>query len=144
MTKSGTSPIEFRAFLSTSLTMVLTVNINWESGEVVSHGNKVFDEEPESFREEVRKCAMEFIKTSKKDMGKAKRSVSESTDFKGRGISAYLCRRKGCVDDYFVVFGDTAEDRMIMAINDYGREVGMEEDLINKGKAGSADAATAH
>jgi len=42
------------------------------------------------------------------------------------------------------VFGDTAEDRMIMAINDYGREVGMEEDLINKGKAGSADAGVAH
>jgi hypothetical protein len=135
MTKSGSSPVEFRAFLSTDLTIVLTFNINWETGEVNSHGNKVFDGEPESFREEVRKCAMEFIKSSKKDMGKAKRSVSESKDFPGRGISAYLCRRKGSVDDYFVVFGDTAEDRMIMAINDYGREVGMEENLINKGKA---------
>jgi len=131
--------MEFRAFLSTSLTMVLTVNINWESGEVTSHGNKVFDGEPKTFQEDVRKCAMDFIKANKKDMGKAKRSVSESTDFIGRGISAYLCRRKGCVDDYFVVFGDTAEDRMIMAINDYGREVGMEDDLINKGKATAAD-----
>ena len=130
--------MEFRAFLSTNLTMVLTVNINWDSGEVTSHGNKVFDEEPESFREDVRKCAMEFIRSNKKDMGKAKRSVSESLDFKGRGISAYLCRRKGSVDDYFVVLGDTAEDRMIMAINDYGREVGMEENLINKGKAGES------
>jgi hypothetical protein len=27
---------------------------------------------------------------------------------------------------------------MIMAINDYGREVGMEDDLINKGKAEGA------
>jgi len=135
MTKSESSPLEFRAFLSTGLTIVLTFNINWETGEVNSHGNKVFDGEPEAFREEVRKCAMEFIKSSKKDMGKAKRSVSESQDFPSRGISAYLCRRKGSVDDYFVVFGDTAEDRMIMAINDYGREVGMEESLINSGKA---------
>jgi hypothetical protein len=37
-----------------------------------------------------------------------------------------------------VVLGHTAEDRMIMAINDYGREVGMEDDLINKGKAEGA------
>jgi hypothetical protein len=129
--------MEFRAFLSTDLTIVLTVNIDWETGEVTSHGNKVFDGEPESFREEVRKCAMEFIKSNRKDMTKAKRSVSQSTDFPGRGISGYLCRRKGAVDDYFVVLGHTAEDRMIMAINDYGREVGMEDDLINKSKTTS-------
>lgn len=130
--------MEFRAFLSTDLTIVLTVNVNWETGEVVSHGNKVFGDEPESFRETVRTCAMDFIKSCKKDMGKAKRSVSVSQDFPGRGISAYLCRRKGCVDDYFVVLGHTDEDRMIMAINEYGRAVGMEEDLINKGKTYSS------
>jgi hypothetical protein len=134
--------MDFRAFLSTDLTIVLTVNVDWETGEVVSHGNKVFDDEPKSFQEDVRKCAMDFINRGRKDMGKAKRSVSESQDFPGRGISAYLCRRKGSVDDYFVVLGDTGEDRMIMAINDYGRAVGMDGDLINKGK--TTDAGSAH
>jgi hypothetical protein len=127
--------LDFRAFLSTNLTIVLTVNVDWETGEVTSHGNKVFDDEPKAFQDEVRTCALNFIKSSRKDMGKAKRSVSESTDFKGRGISGYLCRRKASVDDYFVVLGDTDEDRMILAINDYGRDVGMDGDLINKGKA---------
>ena len=61
----------------------------------------------------------------------------ESQGFPGRGFCAYLCRRITKVDDYFVVFGDIAEDKMIDAINTYGREVGMEEDLVNKGKVAS-------
>lgn len=136
---------DYQRFLAGSDNIVSTVNIDWEKDEVKLHGSKRLDQETVAFRNSLRESAIGLIQSGKVDMGKGKRVVAESQGFPGRGFCAYLCRRITKVDDYFVVFGDIAEDKMIAAINAYGREVGMEEDLVNKGKvsAGGSDVADA-
>ena len=129
---------DFKRFLASPDTIVATINIDWEKDTVQLHGSERLNQEAVAFRNTLRETALSFIQAAKVEMGKGKRVVSESVDYPGRGFSGYLCRRIGKVDDYFVLFGDTDEGKMIDAINAYGREVGMEEDLVNKGKVSAS------
>lgn len=128
---------DYERFLAGSSSVVMTIHVNWVDDKVNIHNSKGMDEESAEFRNSVREQALLFIRAGKKQMGKSKRVVCESANHAGRGFCGYLCRRNGPDDDYFIVLGDTAEDKMIAAINAYGREVGMEEDLVNKGKVES-------